>query len=59
MQFIRDQHILAIPADAAPGMYTLRIGMYEAATQSRVQILDLNYQPTGDLLVLQEINIEK
>jgi len=59
MQFIRDQRILTIPADAAPGAYTLRIGMYEAATQSRVQILDLNYQPTGDVLVLQEITVEK
>jgi hypothetical protein len=59
MQFIRDQRIFTIPADALPGIYTLRIGMYDADTKARVQVLDLRSQPVGDGLVLQEIEIKQ
>lgn len=59
MQFIRDQRIFTIPANALPGIYTLRIGMYDADTKARVQVLDLRSQPVGDGLVLQEIEIKQ
>ncbi|HLF02005.1 MAG TPA: hypothetical protein VI547_08510, partial [Anaerolineales bacterium] len=58
MQFVRDQRIFTIPPDAPAGTYTLRIGMYDADTKARVEILDLQYQPIGDGLVLQELQIE-
>jgi len=58
MQFIRDQRLVTIPADAPPGTYTLSIGMYDADTQQRVQILDLQNQPIGNDLTLQEIKIQ-
>lgn len=58
MELIRDQRILTVPPDAPPGTYTLRIGMYDAGTQQRVQVSDLNNQPIGDGLVLQQIEIQ-
>ena len=58
MQFIRDRRTLSIPADAEPGTYTLRIGMYDADTKARVTVLDLENQPIGDTLVLQEVKVE-
>jgi hypothetical protein len=59
MQFIRDQHILTIPDDAQPGKYVLRIGMYDADTKARLPIFDLQNQPLGDTVTLQEIQIQK
>lgn len=59
MQFIRDQRILTIPADAPPGKYILRMGMYDADTKLRAQITSPQGQPFGDTLTLQEIEIEK
>jgi hypothetical protein len=59
MQFIRDQRIFTIPPDAQPGVYTLRIGMYDADIKARVQVLDLDYQPMGDGITLQEIRVQQ
>ncbi len=59
MQFIRDQRLLSIPADAPPGKYILRMGMYDADTKLRAQITSPQGQPFGDTLTLQEIEIEK
>lgn len=58
MQLIRDQRQLSLPADVPPGTYSLRIGMYDAATQERVPITDLHNQPLGDGLDLQTITVK-
>ncbi len=59
MQLITDPHILTIPADAPPGAYILRAGMYDADTSQRLQVFDLQHQPVGDNVVLAEIHIQK
>jgi len=59
MQFIRDRHTLTIPANAKAGNYVMRFGMYDADTQARVQISTPKNEPVGDLVVLQEVRIEK
>lgn len=59
MQFIRDQHVLIIPAGASPGKYSLQIGMYDADTKARLPVFDLQNQPLGDTVTLQELQIEK
>jgi hypothetical protein len=37
-QVLRDRHTLKIPADLAPGNYTVEIGMYLPATGARLPI---------------------
>jgi 4-amino-4-deoxy-L-arabinose transferase-like glycosyltransferase len=59
MQFIRDRHTLTIPANANTGKYIVRFGMYDADTQVRVKVTTPKNEPVGDLVVLQEIRIEK
>ncbi len=59
MQLITDQRILTIPADAPPGTYALRIGMYDADTQQRAQVFDLENQPVGDNIVLAKIHVQE
>jgi len=58
MQSVRDQRVLTIPAEAEPGKYILRIGMYDADTKARLPIFDLQDQPVGDAVTLQEIQIQ-
>jgi hypothetical protein len=59
MQFIGDTRTLSIPADIAPGTYSLRVGMYDADTKARVDILDLQYRPIGNSLIIQNIEIQE
>jgi hypothetical protein len=59
MQFIRDRHTLTIPANAKAGSYIVRFGMYDADTKARVKISTPKNETVGDLVVLQEIQVEK
>jgi 4-amino-4-deoxy-L-arabinose transferase-like glycosyltransferase len=45
---IDDPHPLALPPDAPPGQYTLRIGVYESATKERLAVIDADGQPVSD-----------
>lgn len=48
----RDRHILNIPADLAPGNYTIEIGMYLPATNARLRI------DSSDKIVLTQVNVQ-
>ncbi|MBI5713531.1 MAG: hypothetical protein HZC38_08945, partial [Chloroflexi bacterium] len=49
---IRDQFAILIPKDAPSGVYQLRIGLYDAATQERLAVNG------GEFIVLGEITIQ-
>ncbi|MBI3240929.1 MAG: glycosyltransferase family 39 protein [Chloroflexi bacterium] len=59
MDFVTDQHALAIPPDAPAGFYSLKVGLYDADTQQRLQISEPTLQPVGDTVTLAEIRIQK
>ena len=59
MQFIRDEHILSIPAETPTGIYMISIGMYDADTHERIQIRTPQGQLLGDEILLQQIEIKK
>lgn len=48
-------HTLQLPADLAPGDYTLAIGAYHAADWRRRLPLSVGGEPAGDLLSLQNV----
>lgn len=35
-EIVEDQYVIPVPADAPPGEYALRVGMYDAATEERL-----------------------
>jgi hypothetical protein len=56
-EVIVDEHLIAIPAETAPGSYRLWVGFYEPGSNIRLEpILDGVAQPDGRLL-LTEITI--
>ncbi len=58
MQFISDNYQIAIPAEAQPGTYLIRIGMYDADTHRRLPISEVDGTPVGDVLDLIRIVIQ-
>jgi 4-amino-4-deoxy-L-arabinose transferase-like glycosyltransferase len=55
---IADAHSFVVNADAAPGKYTIEIGMYNAADETRLQILGSNLQPAGNRILLEELTVQ-
>jgi hypothetical protein len=49
---IRDEHVLALPADLQPGTYTVQAGMYDSKTAVRLPVAF-----GGDAVVLIQINV--
>ncbi len=49
---VRDRHILKIPADLAPGNYTIEIGMYLPATNARLPI------GASDKIILTQVKVK-
>lgn len=49
---IRDEHVLALPADLQPGTYTVQAGMYDSKTAARLPVAS-----GGDAVVLTQINV--
>jgi hypothetical protein len=47
---IPDPHVLTVPADAPPGEYRLRIGLYLLETGERLPVIDANGQIVADHL---------
>ena len=54
---IRQVHTLSIPAEAAPGTYELRIGLYDPVTGIRVPLADKRGTDGSDYIVLATIDI--
>jgi hypothetical protein len=49
---IRDDHVLGLPANLAPGQYTIKVGMYDAKTQTRLPIAS-----GGDVVALGAVEV--
>ena len=59
MQFFIDGYQIPLPTDIAPGQYTLRIGLYDADTQKRLPISEIEGQVIGDDVALAKLTIQK
>jgi 4-amino-4-deoxy-L-arabinose transferase-like glycosyltransferase len=57
-EWIADRYRIPIFPDAAPGTYTLLIGLYERESGSRAPIFTADGHPAGDALSLIEITID-
>ena len=55
-QTIADPHTLRIRPDAAPGVYPLRVGLYDPATGARLPITDGG---AGDAIELNTLTVER
>ena len=49
-------HSIDLPADLAPGLYRISIGLYSSATGQRLPIDD-SRTPRGDRLMLQTVTV--
>ena len=49
-------HSINLPADLAPGLYRISIGLYSSATGQRLPIAD-SRTPRGDRLMLQTVTV--
>ncbi|MFN8453625.1 MAG: hypothetical protein U0401_02960 [Anaerolineae bacterium] len=51
-QSILDRHTLSLPPDLAPGVYTLKLGLYDLQTSERLRLPD-----GSDVFTLEQIQI--
>ena len=56
-EYLSDRVTLDLPADLAPGHYTLLVGLYDEATGSRLPVFDAAGQASGDSLVLEQVRL--
>ncbi len=57
--YLYQVHTLIVPADATPGSYELRLGLYDPGTGRRVLQTDMSHrEPPGDEYVLGRLQIE-
>jgi len=56
-EIIVDVHELTVRPEAAPGDYTLHLGLYDAATGARLPAYDAAGQPLGDSLRLTTVQV--
>lgn len=54
-QVVLDRHLVAMPAGASPGAYTLLVGLYHAPTETRLPAVGAEGQGLGDAVRLQEL----
>ncbi len=57
-EVIADEHTFEVKADAVPGDYTLEIGMYNAADNTRLPVLDAAGRVSGDRFVLETMTVQ-
>jgi hypothetical protein len=53
---VRDPHALQLPADLAPGNYTLRVGWYQAENGARAHVI--TGSASGDFVSLATITVK-
>jgi mannosyltransferase len=56
-QLIADPYAIPIQANAPPGLYKIEVGLYDAATGTRLRVFDSNARDVGDAVVVGEIEI--
>jgi len=56
-EIIADVHALTVRPEAAPGAYTLHLGLYDAVTGARLPVYDAAGQPLGDSLRLTTVQV--
>jgi hypothetical protein len=58
-EVLTDPHEIVVPADAAPGGYSIEVGLYDAATWARMQAFDAGGgHLEGDRILLGTIEVE-
>ena len=56
--WVQDRHPLRLPANLAPGVYTLRVGLYDQrGTQERTGVYDERGTLVGDYLTIGSITV--
>jgi len=55
---VRDNYALVLPTDLPPGTYTLAIGLYDPATQTRLPVVDAPGRPAGDTITLTTLTAD-
>jgi hypothetical protein len=58
-EIIRDQHVIPLPGEMAPGEYLVVVGMYDPASGQRLEIKTASGLAPDNALSLTEIRIEK
>lgn len=53
-----DTHRFQVAPQAVPGLYQIRVGLYDAVTLKRLPTFDSNGTATGDRILLQELNVK-
>jgi len=56
-EFIADEYDLRIPASAAPGAYTVRVGMYDPDSGARLPAIENGQRLTDDAIALTQLNV--
>jgi hypothetical protein len=56
--WVEDRHTLNLPADLAPGVYTLRVGLYDPRTDRRAAVFDQRGKLIGDLVELGQVRVQ-
>jgi hypothetical protein len=57
-EYLRDDLMIDLPPDLAPGRYELLVGLYHEATGSRLAVTNAQGQVVGDAVRLGEIQVE-
>jgi hypothetical protein len=56
--WVEDRHTLTLPANLAPGVYTLRIGLYDPRTDRRAAVFDQKSKLIGDLVEVGQVRVQ-
>lgn len=56
-KYVRDKHLLEMPAQLPPGEYQITTGLWQMSTGARLPLLAENGQPIGDYFILRYLTI--
>lgn len=57
-QLVADPYVVPIKSNAPRGLYKIEVGLYEAASGTRLPVFDANGQSVGDSVVVGEVEIQ-
>ena len=58
-QYVRDRHVLSVPADTPPGSYPLSVGLWVQDEGWRLPLFDEDEEQIGDSFVIEYLEIEQ